>query len=278
MCETRRRKRVPIPVIALLLLALPAFIVPAGNRSSAFPSRNAPTATQPAHRQRSTESYGRVPLSFEANQGQTDPRVKFLSRGSGYTLFLTSDEAVLSLRSQKPDAALSEAKGVRSQKDKSRQWSVVSRQLQKRTDHGQRTRDTLRMKLVGANQAAKVAALEELPGKSNYFIGNDPKKWRTDVPTYGKVKYEGVYPGVDLVYYGNQRQLEYDFVVAAGADPKAIALKIETGNAKIENPKSKIRVDASGDLVVQAEGGEIRFHKPVVYQPKGSLNSQFTIQ
>ena len=95
MCETRRRKHLPMPVIALLLLALPAFIVPVGNRSSAFPSRNAPTATQPAHRQRSTEGYGRVPLSFEANQGQTDPRVRFISRGNGYTLFLTSDEAVL---------------------------------------------------------------------------------------------------------------------------------------------------------------------------------------
>ena len=111
------------------------------------------------------------------------------------------------------------------------------------------------MKLVGANRAANVTALEELPGKSNYFIGNDPKKWRTDVPTYGKVKYQGVYPGIDLVYYGNQRQLEYDFVVAPGADPKAIALKIGTGNSKIENRNSKIRVDASGDLVVEVEIG-----------------------
>src|SRR5437660_1878837 len=258
MCETRRRKHVPMPVIALLLLALPAFIVPAGNRSSAFPSRNAPTATQPAHRQSSTESYGKLPLSFEANQGQTDPRVKFLSRGSGYTLFLTGDEAVLALRS--------------------RQSSVVSSQLQKTTDHAQRTTDTLRMKLVGANQAARVTALEELPGKSNYFIGNDPKQWRADVPTYGKVKYEGVYPGINLVYYGNQRQLEYDFVVAPGADPKAIALKIETGKSKIENRKAQLRVDASGDLVVEADGTEVRFHKPVVYQPKGSLNSEFRIQ
>src|SRR2546430_5784455 len=85
------------------------------------------------------------------------------------------------------------------------------------------------MKLVGANQAANVTALDELPGKTNYFVGNDPKKWRTDVPTYGKVKYEAVYPGIDLVYYGNQRQLEYDFVVAPGADPKAITLAVEAG-------------------------------------------------
>jgi hypothetical protein len=104
------------------------------------------------------------------------------------------------------------------------------------------------MKLAGANTNARVVGLSELPGKSNHFIGNDPRKWRTNVPNYGKVKYEGVYPGIDLVYYGNQRQLEYDFVVAPGADPRAIALQIETGNSKLEtrdspdaNPKSKIQ-------------------------------------
>ena len=130
------------------------------------------------------------------------------------------------------------------------------------------------MKLVGASQAAKVIALEELPGKSNYFAGNDPQKWRTGVPTYAKVKCEGVYPGVDVVYYGNQGQLEYDFVLAPGADPKMIALKIETGKSKIQNRKSKIRVDANGDLAVQAEGGEVRFHKPVVYQEEPGVRSQ----
>src|SRR2546430_3334333 len=114
------------------------------------------------------------------------------------------------------------------------------------------------MKLVGANQAANVTALDELPGKTNYFVGNDPKKWRTDVPTYGKVKYEGVYPGVDLVYYGNQRQLEFDFVIAPGADPKAIRLGVRGAD--------KVSVDARGDLVLSTQGSDIRFHKPVVYQ------------
>src|SRR5438309_8731411 len=214
---------------------------------------------RPKVQARLAEAYGSLPLSFEPNDGQAERKVKFLSRGSGYTLYLTRDEAVLALRS--------------------RQSSVVSSQLQKTTDHGLRTTDTLRMKLVGANQAANVTALDELLGKTNYFIGNDPKKWRTDVPTYGKVKYEGVYPGVDLVYYGNQRQLEYDFVVAPGADPKAITLAIENRNPKIAARQSKIqnrksKIDSNGDLVVEAEGGEVRFHKPVVYQPKGSLNSQ----
>jgi hypothetical protein len=83
------------------------------------------------------------------------------------------------------------------------------------------------MQLVGADPQAKVSGLEQLPGKSNYIIGDDHKKWRTNVPNYAKVKYQDVYPGVDLVYYGNQGQLEYDFVVQPGADPNQIALAVQ---------------------------------------------------
>jgi len=137
------------------------------------------------------------------------------------------------------------------------------------------------MKLVGANRAARVTALDELPGKSNYFIGNDPKKWRTDVPTYAKVKYAGVYPGIDLVYYGNQGRLEYDFVVAAGADPKVIQLAaVGAGLAPPDGMQgaraqqaAPLRIDANGDLVVETDSGEVRFRKPVVYQPAESSQS-----
>ena len=93
------------------------------------------------------------------------------------------------------------------------------------------TGGVLRMKLRNANPAAKVTGADELAGTSNYFIGNDPAKWRTNVPTYAKVKYEGIYPGIDLVYYGNQRQLEYDFIVAPGADPRRIAVRRSRGQA-----------------------------------------------
>src|SRR5437773_510939 len=274
-----KTRTLPIATLVFTLASLAVFAWKPTTRTIAGPKLTKPASSAEATQARLAESYGKIPLSFEANQGQTDPRVKFLSRGSGYTLFLTSDEAVLALRSQKPDAALSKAKGVGSQKDKSRQRSAVSRQLQKPTDHGPRTTDVLRMKLLGANQAAKVTALEELPGKSNYFIGNDPKRWRANVPNYAKVRYFDLYPGVDLVYYGHEGELEYDFVVAPGADPKAITLEIENRNSKIEARQSKIqkpvlsaakdpksKIDASGDLVVQAEGGEVRFHKPVVYQ------------
>jgi beta-propeller repeat-containing protein len=178
----------------------------------------AATATHPS------ESYGKLPLQFEANRGQTAKEVQFLSRGPGYSLYLTSGEAVLVLSKSGADAK----------------------------------RVALRMSLVGAARKPVVSGLEELPGKANYFIGKDRSKWRTNVPTYAKVHYRKVYPGIDLVYYGNQRELEYDFVVAPGADPKKIVLGFKGAD--------KLEIDAQGDLVLHATGGEIRQHKPILYQ------------
>ena len=195
-------------------------------------------------------AYGRLPLSFEANQGQTDEQVKFLSRGKGYTLFLTSTEAVLSLNSRQ--------NAPRAQRDISTSYSAAL--ASSAVSSPKQRSAVLRMKLVGANPEAEVVGREELPGKSNYFIGNDPKQWRTNVPHYAKVKYEDVYPGIDLVYYGtNQRQLEYDFVVAPGADPRAIRLGFEGAET--------VEVDAAGHLVVELPDGEVRFQKPRIYQP-----------
>jgi hypothetical protein len=260
-----------------LLLAFPALVV-AGDHAAG--PKSTPAAKQASQAQ-VVAAYGKLPLSFELNQGQTDPRVKFLSRGRGYSLFLTSNEVVLALRS--------------------RQSSVVSSQWQRTRDCGPRTTNALlpssidnpqstidnalvpspqppapavlRLKLLGANPEATVTGLEELPGKSNYFLGNDPKKWRANVPNYARVKYENVYPGVDLVYYGNQRQLEYDFVVAPGADPKAIRLELDglVGATRRVAPDgrgsaSPLQIDSTGDLVIQTDDGEVRFHKPVVYQ------------
>lgn len=127
---------------------------------------------------------------------------------------------------------------------------MLAGQLLPATNHAQQTADSptlLRLKLVGANPKAGIAALDELPGRSNYFLGNDPKKWRTNVPNYAKVKYQSVYPGVDLVYYGNPRQLEYDFVVAPGADPNVITLEFETGALKLENLKNQERKSRMGN-------------------------------
>src|SRR5258706_347616 len=172
------------------------------------------------------ESYGKLPLQFEANRGQTHEDVHFLARGAGYSLYLTAGEAVLLLAN--PDA-----------------------KAQKRSF-------ALRMSLVGAAREPVVTGLDELPGKANYFIGKDRSNWRTNVPTYAKVQYRNVYPGVDLVYYGNQRQLEYDFVVAPGADTKKIALRFRGAD--------KLEIDVEGNLVLRTAGGDIHQHKPVIYQ------------
>ncbi len=184
---------------------------------------------------RVSESYGKLPLQFEANRGQTHKGVRFLSRGAGYSLYLTADEAVLVLTKPNADA-----------KDDARSAKARGESV------------ALRMSLVGAAHKPVVTGLDELPGKANYFIGKDRSKWRTNVPTYAKVQYQSVYPGIDLVYYGNQRQLEYDFVVAPGADPKKIVLGFKGAE--------KLEIDAQGELVLHAAGGDIRQHKPIIYQ------------
>lgn len=207
--------------------------------------------TSSASRPEILQNYGKLPLSFEANIGQAAPGVKYISRGNSYTMFLTGTEAVLALRSRDQKA-----------ENKGQKAPVCPARIRLSSPT---TTSVLRLKLVGADDQAAVMGLEELPGKTNYFIGNDPKKWRTDVPIYAKVKYEQVYPGIDLVYYGNQRQLEYDFVVAPSADPSAIRFAVQNGVSK--NHKRKTRIDANGDLVLASDGGDVRMHKPVVYQP-----------
>jgi len=220
--------------------------VPATNQIAGAVSPLSASQAHPKSQSRILHSYGKLPLSFEPNQGQADAQVKFLSRTSGYSLFLTGDEAVLTLHGSKPhtnNATLAAASHTS-------QSGVVA----------PGAGAVLRMKLRNANPAAKVTGSDELPGTSNYFIGNDPAKWRSGVPTYAKVKYAGVYSGIDLVYYGNERQLEYDFILAPGSDPHRIAFDVRGAKP--------IRRDARGDLVLNLSKGEIRWHRPVAYQEK----------
>lgn len=238
--------------------------------------RPAPSSSDPATRARVAQSYGQLPLSFEPNRGQTDPQVKFLSRGRGYQIFLTPKETVLSLRKQSV-----------------RQPTDSQRSADRTPNSESRTPDVLRMKLVNTSGNGTFEGQEILPGINNYFIGKDPSKWRTNIPTYRRVVAKQVYPGVDLVYYGQGRQLEYDFIIAPGTDPRTIRFaldientKLETGKAKSENrqtfpnPESPVaspefaRVDSNGDLVVALDGGEVRFHKPLVYQEKLAVGSR----
>jgi Bacterial Ig-like domain (group 3)/Beta-propeller repeat/Transmembrane protein 131-like N-terminal len=222
------------------------------------------------------DSYGTLPLSFEMNHGQTDARVKFLSRTGGFSLFLTGDEAVFALHGKKSNRGTS-------QKQEPESLGVSSGTLWRNSRHAlevppfpidlddasstrgdaateSETYSVLRMKLHNANPRAAVTGMDERAGINNYFIGNDPARWRTNVPTYAKVKYVEIYSGVDLVYYGNERQLEYDFIVAPGANPRRIAFDVR--GAK------RIRRDAHGDLVFKMGEDEIRWHKPVVYQER----------
>ncbi len=294
--EQRLESRSPIP-------AKPRAALGAATQGHVGSQANVPASL---NRLRLVRSYGKLPLSFEANHGQTSNQVKFLSRGRGYALFLTDDEAVLVLKKSsvfsgqtriaptfgstpaglKPGATTgevaqypqfgaaalpelltlrgametSERKEVEKPRDR-RAGPALPFSSRHLADSGEDSA-VLRMRLVGANARAGMAGAEELPGKSNYIIGNDPKKWHTNVPTYAKVKYQDIYPGVDLVYYGNQGgQLEYDFVVAPGADPSLITLDVAAGSP------CHLQIASDGDLMVKADDGEVRFHKPLVYQP-----------
>ncbi len=168
-------------------------------------------------------AYGQLPIAFERNQGQSDAAVEFLARGPGYGIFLTRDGAVLSL-------------------------GATPKQGGK----------IVRIALGGANPKARVAGEAALPGVSNYYVGDEVARWHTHIPNYAKVKYAGVYPGIDLVYYGNQQQLEYDFVVAAGADPGAIAIDFTGVDSLSTNDR--------GDLVLSTGETSLVQHKPVIYQ------------
>jgi hypothetical protein len=215
--------------------------VAADSTSPAFSTNLIPLAADAAASGRVLKAFGRLPLMFEPNVGQTDARVKFVARGAGYGLFLTADEAVLSfVGASKPSA--------------SPETSV------------------LRMRLTGATSSPKVSGDQPLPGKSNYLLGNDPTKWHRGVAQYARAKFEGVYPGVDLVYYGNQGELEYDFTVAPGADPKVVRLAFPGAE--------KVALD-SGDLTVSARSAQVRLHTPRVYQMNAGtqepVNARFAL-
>jgi Beta-propeller repeat len=193
------------------------------------------------------ENYSRRPLNFEVNEGQSNLEVDFLSRGAGYTLSLSATEIGLSL--ELPQSFERTLPGAFSLPDH-------------RTSHSRRQAanfEGLRLTLVGANPRSPTSGLDQLPGKVNYFLGSDSSKWRSNINTYAKVEYKTVYPGVDLIYYGNQGQLEYDFIVASKVDPKVIELQFDGAE--------KIEVDSRGDLSLQVGVGPVlQMEKPRVYQ------------
>lgn len=177
------------------------------------------------------DSLGKLPLSFEPNRGQTDPRVQFLSRGPGYTVYFTKDETVLSLKDTKTSDAV------------------------------------VRMRFVGGTNSASPTPIDALPGKSNYLKGNDSSKWITGVDEYTKLRYENVYPGIDVLYHGEKsKNLRYDFIVKPGADASAIQMAYEGAD--------KISINENGDLALTIDGKTLITSKPFTYQEDGGAKKE----
>jgi hypothetical protein len=192
------------------------------------------------------QSVRSLPLSFEPNQGQADPQVRFLARAGGFALLATATGAALCLsRNLLPAAPFPP-------------FPRFGSQSQRALDNG----GTVWLELRGANPSPSLTGLDPLPGRSNYFIGNDPAKWHTNIPQYSRLRYRDIYPGIDWEHYGDQGQLEHDFIVAPHADPANIRLAIRGTDS--------LRLDSDGDLLLGKSRGEIRLQKPVLYQyPNG---------
>lgn len=187
-----------------------------------------PQKSQPAAewKGRVEDALAQMPIYFEPNLGQASPETKFLTRGKGMKAYLRPEEAMMVLTKQSTN------------------------------------RDTVvHMNLERANRSASAVAEGELPGVSGYFLGSNASSWIPRVPHYAKVRFRDVYAGIDVVYYGNQRDMEYDFIVRPGANPDQIQLSF--------NGARSIRTDADGDLLLMTDAGELRQRKPRVYQNIG---------
>jgi len=218
-------QKIKIILVVCLLWAMPTLPLATRSRVAAKPLAPAPIpANTDEVKMTVSENYGKLPLSFEPNLGQSAKAVKFLSRGSGYTLFLTATEAVFSLRPVREKASQA----------------------------------VLHMKLPGANQNAPVEGQQPLPGKVNYMIGNDRNQWHTGIPTFRQVRYSNTWPGVDMVWYGTQNQLEYDFVIKPGNDVSKVRLSFAGAD--------KLHINEAGDLLLNVNGEEMVQSAPVVYQ------------
>ena len=214
------------------------FLASSARLQAAPPDRNPNTRPRPNSRSEiaprarpelAWRTHGKLPLVFERNQGQADAEIHFLARGAGHSIYLTTNEAVLTLPGSAP----------------------------------------LRIHPIGAQGPQRVEAALPTAGISNYFIGNDPSKWKTDVPHYREVLYSGVYPGVDMSYYGDAKNLEFDFRVAAWADPAQIQVEYQGAEA--------VRIDSKGDLVIRTAGGDIVQRKPRAYQHLGVCDVEVNV-
>src|SRR5882724_2917672 len=227
----------------LVLIVAIGGLTPFWNLAAAAVSKD--TANRASDQQRMIRQYGALPLSFEPNDGQADPIAKYIARGPGFRVALLSDAVITQLDAGPAAAATGE-------NDRA----------------GRPTR--IRINLIDANPKAKASDENLLPGTSNYFKGNDSTKYLTDIPTFGRVRFSDVYPNIDVVYYGNARQLEYDFVVSPGGDARRIRLAFEGATDSVLN--------ADGDIVLHTSAGQVIQHRPVAYQETAGKRVPVSVQ
>ncbi len=191
-----------------------------------------------------------LPLYFEANRGQAEGPVQFVARNHDGIFCLSTTEAIVTLR--QVDAPASHGRSPGAERIRNRNVRAT----------------TVHLQFIAANPQARMSGLTSLPGKVNYFIGGDPANWRANVPTFASVQVENVYPGINLLYYGSQRQLEYDFCISPGADPGLIAFRVSGA--------SDLQIDGQGNLILKLGAGEIRQPKPTIYQVSGGMRKEIT--
>jgi hypothetical protein len=237
-----RVARAATPGATVILLFVTTLFSPFAASAARQVSSNTTSAESVTHVRplpRVAEGYGSIPIHFEVNRGQAPTEATFVARGSGYSLSLTPSGPTLRLTmgSLAPHPPFATARP-----------EVAS--------------TTLTIRFAGGNSHPEIAGLEPLPGRVNYFRGSDPSKWIVDVPTFAQVKYLSVYPGVDVLWYGDQREFEYDVIVAPGADPSAVRLDVSGARS--------VEIDPRGDLVLGTEAGQMTMRKPSLYQDAGS--------
>jgi len=277
-------------IVAVALLATVAVVVAGGLRTPSITStaRHAAAASLPGpalNAEQSAEvsaskvrasriraSLATLPLAFEPNQGQTDPQVKYMARGSGYTVFLTANDTVFALNSSSQTSQNVALRGTRnSGLAGTTQPASKSSTKSLPSTHGTAA---IHMHLAGGNPQSQIIAGNELPGRSNYFLGNDPSQWHTNVEQYERISYRDVYPGINMAFYGVQKQLEFDFIVAPGAIPAEIRLAVAGAH--------RIATDNFGNLILASSLGEVALHKPVAYQQKDGarqpVEARFVLQ
>ncbi|MGA8270647.1 MAG: SBBP repeat-containing protein [Candidatus Sulfotelmatobacter sp.] len=254
MSKPSASKRQACALCVIAMVGISLVVLATANRRTASRTSSPSMASQlksktASARERYQAAFASLPLAFERNQGQSDPQVKYLARANGYNLFLTNDDAVFAFHPSHPKPSVSE----------------LSRHRHGRAfpdnDTQGRVQAVVHMRFVGGNSEAQTVSEHQLPGTTNYYLGNDPRNWHSNISRYGRVVYKNVYPGINLAYYGEQKKLEFDFVVAPQSDPTPIDLAFSGAQ--------KLATDASGDLIVSSPAGDVVLHKPLAYQQQG---------